>query len=143
MSQANIELHRRARDAFNERDLDAFLALADPDVEIVPQTVQLEGVASFHGHDGIRKWWSDLLSVFPDFQTELDEVRERGDLTIARARLRGHGVESDAFFERPIWQVVEWRHEKAVWWGTFLSEAKASEAAALRDQASHERDDAA
>jgi ketosteroid isomerase-like protein len=138
MSQANIELHRRAHDAFNERDLDAFLALADPDVEIVPQTVQLEGVASFHGHDGVRKWWSDLLSVFPDFQTELDEVRERGDLTIARARLRGHGVESDAFFERPIWQVVEWRDGKAVWWGTFLSEAEAIEAAELRDRASQE-----
>jgi ketosteroid isomerase-like protein len=133
MSPANIELHRRAHDAFNQRDLDAFLALADPDIEIAPQTVQLEGVASFQGHDGVRRWWTDLLAVFPDFHTEIDEVRERGDLTIVRARLRGHGVESDAFFERHIWQVVKWRDSKALWWGTFLNEGDAEDAASLRD----------
>jgi len=31
MSQENVELSRRAVDAFNRRDLDAFLALMDPD----------------------------------------------------------------------------------------------------------------
>jgi ketosteroid isomerase-like protein len=132
MSRENVEQLRRAHDAFNRRDIDAFLALADPEVELTPLTVELEGVTSFRGHDGIRTWWNDLLTVFPDFQTEIDEVRDLGAVTVARARLRGHGTESDAFFERPIWQVVQWRDERAVWWRTFLGEAEALEAAALR-----------
>ena len=36
MSQENVELHQRAFDAFNRRDLDAFLALADPNIELTP-----------------------------------------------------------------------------------------------------------
>jgi ketosteroid isomerase-like protein len=132
MPETNVDLLRRAHDAFNRRDLEAFVALAAPDVEITPLTVELEGVASYHGHDGLRSWWKDLLTVFPDFRTEIEEVRDLGHVTLARARLRGHGVESDAFFERPIWQVVEWRDQKAVWWRTFLSEGEALEAVALR-----------
>jgi ketosteroid isomerase-like protein len=132
MPESNVELVYRAHDAFNRRDFGAFVALADPDVEITPLTVGLEGVTSYHGHTGLRSWWKDLLTVFPDFQTQVDEVRALGAMTVARARLRGHGIESDAFFERPIWQVVEWRDEKAVWWRAFPSEAKAMEAAAAR-----------
>jgi ketosteroid isomerase-like protein len=133
MSQENVDLLQRAHDAFNQRDIDAFLALADSDVELTPLTVELEGVTSYRGHAGVRSWWRELLTVFPDFQTEIEEVRELGDVTVARARLRGHGIESDAFFERPIWQVVEWRDEKAVWWRTFLREDEALEAAGLRN----------
>jgi ketosteroid isomerase-like protein len=132
MSKRNVELVHGAHDAFNRRDLEAFVEFAAPEVEITPLTVELEGVTSYHGHGGIRSWWKDLLTVFPDFRTEIDEVRDLGDVTLARARLRGHGVESDAFFERPIWQVVEWRDEKAVWWRAFLSEAEALEAVSLR-----------
>jgi hypothetical protein len=35
MSQENVQLSRRALDAFNQRDLDACLALMDADVEFV------------------------------------------------------------------------------------------------------------
>jgi hypothetical protein len=47
MSQENVERVYRAMDAFNRRDLDAFLALADPSVEFTPYVVGLEG--SYHG----------------------------------------------------------------------------------------------
>ena len=33
MSQENAKLHRRANEAFNQRDLDGLLALMDPNVE--------------------------------------------------------------------------------------------------------------
>jgi len=36
MSQENVELHYRSIDAVNRRDLAAFLALMDRDVEAVP-----------------------------------------------------------------------------------------------------------
>jgi ketosteroid isomerase-like protein len=133
VSQADVERHREAFDAFNRRDYDAFLALADRDVELTPLTVGVEGIRSYRGHNGVRAWWDDLLAVFPDFHAEAEEIRDLGDLTVARGRLRGRGVESDASFERQIWQVVEWRRGRVVRWRTFMSEAEAIEAAGSRD----------
>ena len=43
MSQENVELLYRAYDAFNGRDLDAFLALMDPEVELTTRIMELEG----------------------------------------------------------------------------------------------------
>jgi hypothetical protein len=33
MSQENVELHRRAVETFNARDVEAFVALGDPEIE--------------------------------------------------------------------------------------------------------------
>ena len=43
MSQENVELVYWVSDAFNQRDLDGVLALADPDIEYVPRIRELEG----------------------------------------------------------------------------------------------------
>jgi hypothetical protein len=56
MSQENVELHRSAVEAFNRRGLDAFLSLADEEIEITPLNLELEG-GSYHGDDGIRSFW--------------------------------------------------------------------------------------
>jgi len=54
----------------------------DDDVEAVSLLVAMEG--GYHGHAGIRRWWQDLLDVFPDYTAQLaDEVHELGDLTLA------------------------------------------------------------
>ena len=57
MSQENVELLYEANDAFNRRDLDAVLALADSEVEFFPRILELEGGGPYRGHDGIRRWW--------------------------------------------------------------------------------------
>jgi ketosteroid isomerase-like protein len=92
MSQENVELAHRAFDALNRRDLGAFLALMDDDVEAVPRLVAMEG--GYHGHDGIRRWWQNLLDAFPDYSVEIVEVRDLGDLTFIALRNRGHGAGS-------------------------------------------------
>ena len=64
MSQENVELVYRVLDAVNRRDLDDYLALLDDDVEYVPRGAAMEG--SYHGHDGIRRWWESVFGVWPD-----------------------------------------------------------------------------
>ena len=132
MSEENVELHQRAFDAFNGRDLDAFLALADRNIELTPLNLELEG-GSYRGHAGVRSFWDDYLTVFPDFRVELDEVRDLGDVTVARVRLRGHGTGSEVPFAQPIWQVAKWRRKKCVWWHSFRRENDALEAARLEE----------
>jgi SnoaL-like domain len=61
MSRENVELTHRAIDAFNQRDLDAFLALMDADVEFIALEVEMEG--GYHGHAGMRRWWGSLVDV--------------------------------------------------------------------------------
>jgi ketosteroid isomerase-like protein len=133
MSQEYVELHRRAIDAFNRRDLDAFLALTDPDVEFISRIVELEGGGPYRGHDGVRRWWEDLFGVFPDFSAEVEEVQDLGDVTVTRVRQHSQGVESDAPADQTQWIVTEWRHKKGIWWRVFLSEAEAIDAAGLRE----------
>jgi ketosteroid isomerase-like protein len=132
MTQENVELVHHAYDAFNRRDLDAFLAALDPDVELTPRTMELEG-GSYCGHDGVRDWWRTLFAVFPDFSTEILEVRDRGDSLIVGARVRGHGVEGGAPFEEVWWQAIKVRDGKATWWQNFGREAEALEAAGLAE----------
>jgi ketosteroid isomerase-like protein len=52
MPPDNVTLLHRAYEALNRRDLDAFLALMDPDVEALPRVVALE--SAYRGHNGIR-----------------------------------------------------------------------------------------
>jgi hypothetical protein len=84
MSQENVELALRAYDAFNRRDWAAFVALIDDDVEIVTRIAVIEG--GRHGHDGMRGWWENMLTAFPDYDTEVVDVRDLGDVTTANAR---------------------------------------------------------
>ena len=131
MSQENVDLTYRAFDAFNRRDLDASLALTDDDVEAVPRAARMEG--SYHGHEGVRRWWDDLLSAIPDFNVEVGEVRAYGDLTVAPLHLRGHGAGSDVPLDATVWYVGRWRRGKCVWWRTFDTQAEALEAAGLSE----------
>ena len=125
MSQENVELFYEGNKAFNRRDLDALLALADPDIEVLSRIAELEGGGPYRGHDGVRSWWESLFSIFPDYSAELEEVRDLGKVMLARVLNRGHGSGSDAPMGEAAWHVVEWRHKKAIWWGSYGSEADA------------------
>ena len=134
MSQENVELIRQSHDAFNRRDLDAFLEFFDPDVEFTTRFASPEGGdPQYHGHDGIREWWEDLLAIFPDFRSEVLEVRDSGDHGITAARIRGHGLDSGTPMDEMVWQAWEARDGKALWWRTFGSEAEALEAAGIEE----------
>jgi hypothetical protein len=133
MSEKNVELLRQAIDAFNRRDLDAFLALMDPGVEFTPYERAVEGLGPYHGHQAVRAWWGESFEALPDLSAELYEVREVGDVTFSHGRLRGTGAGSGASFERTLWMLNEWREGKQVWWHAFGSEADALEAAGLQE----------
>ena len=133
MSQENVETLYRALDAINRRDLETLLTLHDPDVEIIPRILRVEGGRPYRGHQGLRNWWKDLHDVFPEFSAEIAEVKDLGNVTLSRLSLRGEGLESGAAMEQTAWQVVKFRDNKAVWWAIFLSEAEALEGARLID----------
>jgi ketosteroid isomerase-like protein len=131
MSEENLRLAYRAVDAMNERDLDAFLALMDKDVEAVSRIVAMEG--GLHGHDGIRRWWDSWFEAFPDYGVEVVDVRDLGAVVLATFRAIGHGAGSDVPLEDNVWHVSRWRDGRCIWWQVFYTEAEALEAAGLRE----------
>ena len=133
MSQQNVDRFLESVEAFNRRDLDAFLALMDPDVKFVVRLMKMEGRPHLQGHDGVREWWRGMFAVFPDFQLDVVEARDHGDSVIAAVRMHGHGVDSGVPFEEEVWQAIKARDGKATWWQTFPSEAEALEAAGLSE----------
>ena len=131
MSQENVDLTRRAFKAFEDRDLDALLAMLSDDVEAFPILAGMEG--GYRGHDGIRRWWAGLLGTFPDFSAEIVELRDLGDTTIAVLRLRGHGSESATPVDVRVWHVSRLRHGKCIGWRVYTSERDALEAVGLSE----------
>jgi hypothetical protein len=63
----------------------------------------------------MRRWWETMLTAFPDYDIEVVEVRDLGDVTLASLRALGHGAGSDVPFEDLLWHAGRWRRGKCVW----------------------------
>ena len=69
------EIGLRFIEAFNRRDAEALVALADPRIEFHPTS--LAGAERvYRGHDGIRRWVRDLGRSEIQHQVRVREVRE-------------------------------------------------------------------
>ena len=93
-----MEIGRRAFEAFNRRDITAFLDLLDPDVEWVPILAVLEGHV-YRGHEDVQRWVEDLDPDWEFFEVYYEELQDLGDRVLIfghwRARGRASGVESE------------------------------------------------
>ena len=130
MSQENVEIVRGTYDAFEARDLPAFLSYMDPEVEYRSLVLEVEGV--YHGHEGVRSWWESVLAVFPDWRPKVEEARDLGDRVLVRVRAEGRGTGSGVAQERYIWQVADVRDGRLRSSAFFRTEQEAREAAGLR-----------
>ena len=99
----------------------------------MPRLAGMEGGGAYVGHDGIRAWWDSMFSAYSDYVAEAEEVRDLGDVTFARAHIRGHGKGSGVPMEQTQWHVAEWREGLIARWQSFASEAEALEAAGLSE----------
>jgi hypothetical protein len=97
----------------------------------ISRVLAIEG-ESYRGHGGTRKWWKDLLGVFPDFGIEVVWVRDAGNLTVAELRNSAGGEGSTALQEL-VWQVSEWRDGRVVRWQIYDRKQDALEAAGLSE----------
>jgi ketosteroid isomerase-like protein len=131
MAQADIDVVRESHDAFRRRDLEAFLGYMDPEVEFRSHVLELEG--AYHGHDGVRAWWNNVVAVFPDWSPRMEDARDIGDSVLVRVRAEGKGTGSGVPLERDIWQVVQVRGGRLKSWAFFRTEREALEAVATRE----------
>jgi len=129
MSEENVALLRKGYAAVNRGDIDGLLASIHADVEFTSLIAEAEG-ETFHGHDGVRRWWNEVVLPLGGLHGELEEVRDFGDTVIARVfgTYRPRGVE----VHQTVWNVVRFNDEKATWWQFFRTEHEALDAAGVR-----------
>ena len=124
--QAIADLLHEAADALNRGDLEAYLALIDPEVEFTSLIAEAEG-ETFHGHEGVRHWWRDIRGAFDEARWEFVDIHQLGEEK-AVSYMRITGVLSGVPVEQAMWQSIVMRNGRGIWWRFFRSEEEAREA---------------
>jgi ketosteroid isomerase-like protein len=135
MSQENVEAFRGAIEAYNRRDIDAFLKIFDPMVETRPLTLAMFGqeASMYRGHEGIRQFIRDVDEVLPEMQVEPLEIRDLGERIVARGRLHARGRASGAEIESPVSWLVDFKNGRVIRMRDYLDFTEALEAAGLSE----------
>jgi len=106
VSQENVEIVRRATDAWNRQDLEGMRALSAPEIEYVNSPAAVEP-GTRRGYDEVtavlRTQWESL----PDARQEIDRLYDRGDEIIGLGRLSRRMPGSDARIEDRV--LISWK----------------------------------
>ena len=138
MSEENVELVRRAFEAFNRGGVDACVSegIWSPEVvwDVTPSGIP--GLGTYRGHEEVKAFFEDdWFKAFPfeEWEVELEEVIDAGDRVIGMSRQHGRGASSGAVAELELAQVATVRNGQIVRVDNYLDREKALEAAGLRE----------
>jgi len=97
MSQENVEIVRQFIEAARSGDvhaIEAFLAVSDPGIEHT-RLPAASGPETYCGHDGARRWFTDMADLWREWRNEIEELAEVAPNTVA-ARVRFIAVGRDS-----------------------------------------------
>jgi ketosteroid isomerase-like protein len=120
MSERNVELLRRFIEAYNARDLESFISLCDPQIEVHSVFAAVAGTV-YRGHDGMRRMFGDLEDAWGDERRiEPEAYFDLGEPTLTFYVLHGRGKQSGAEVALAAAGVSRWRDGLLVYWKTYL-----------------------
>jgi ketosteroid isomerase-like protein len=133
MSQKNVEVVRRAVDAYNRRDLDGMVENWAPDAVLDWSNSRGFEAGVFRGHGEIRAFTQRFLDAFDEVRLEIDDLLEVEDGLLIMENvtyLRGRdGIEVQA---RSAW-LITIRDGEQTSLTLYQTKQEALEAAGVRD----------
>jgi uncharacterized protein len=133
MSQENVELVRRAFEAFDRGDMEGVVADFGPYFEYVA-TGAIPGVRGvYRGAGGYRRFLEAFVGEFDDVHVKTLDFNEAGDQVLVSVTIRGSGRRSRAETSWSFWLLWQVREGKVVRGQGFTSRDEALEAAGLRE----------
>ena len=102
LSEENVEIIRRAFDAFDRGEVDS--ALADADPGFVTYRAEPDGL-TYHGREGFLKATADWTEGFDQWTVRAEEFIEAGDDVVVRLHQRARGRTSGVPIEGEFWFV--------------------------------------
>jgi ketosteroid isomerase-like protein len=113
VSHQNVELLRRVIEAYNARDIEAFIAYFDANVELHSAFAAVGG-AVYRGHDGLRTFFRDFEDAWGGaVRAEPEAYLDLGEQALALYVLHGRGRHSGAEVAMPNAFVARW-HERLI-----------------------------
>ena len=133
VAHGNLEIVRSMYDAWNEGDIDAFLARMDPGIKIDYRAGIFPGIDdTYEGHDGALRYWGDLREPWSSLRLEVEEIRERDDKVATLFTFEGKGREG-IVVRRRLGNVMTLRDGMVVRFDAYGDPRAALEAAGLSE----------
>jgi ketosteroid isomerase-like protein len=129
VSKANVEVVRQALAVLDQRDVEAYLKLASPQIELVNPATPLEG--PINGHEGIRRFFSELWTFSDASEFRVEEIRAVEGRVLAFFVLTTRGRMSEAETSVDLVGVYDLEDGKIRRAQIFLDRADALEAVGL------------
>jgi ketosteroid isomerase-like protein len=129
------ESFRRGMEAYSRGDYDAAVAGFDPEIKWHAHPSLMPDAGTFHGHEGVKRFWGMWAEAMRDMKLEIEvcrEVDENRVLAITRAHGTGAGSGAPVASGR-FAQVVDFREGRAVEVWLYGDVSLARKAAGLAD----------
>ncbi len=102
MPEENVELVRRAEEAWNTGGIDDLLPFYPEDVVWYPFPDAPGWADGLHGHNGIREIMAGWSESFDDYRISTTEIRDLGGVIVSLGEISGTIKGSDAPMRQPI-----------------------------------------
>ena len=135
MSRENVELVRKAGEAFNRHDSETLAAISDDDLEFLSALTSVDtGGAAYRGPGAWAAYFARMDEVWEDWHLEDLEVFDAGDDRVAAVfRLVGRGKSSGVSVEHRIGLAYRMRHGRLWRMRSYLDPTDALDAVGLRE----------
>jgi len=132
MSEENLELVRRAWEAWQRGDIDALFEVWDRDIVWDTTHFQDWPESTYEGHEGVRRFLSEWLELWDEYEAGVDEsLATRDGRVISLAWQRGKGHQSGLEMDIEWAQIATFRDGKITRIDNYDNRGTALEAAGL------------
>jgi ketosteroid isomerase-like protein len=131
VSQANVEIVKRMTDAFNRRDVDAWMECATPDCELLPAMPRAVERAGYRGRTGVEAYVGEITETWEEYRLVPDEFRDLGERVLMLGRIEVCGKGSGTPVDAPFGAISEFRDGKVLRLRGYLDHSGALRAAGL------------
>ena len=132
MAHENVEIIRRGLEAYNRGDVQTLLDISDPEAEFVPLRSLVVG-GSYRGHDGIRRFMTDVGEEWDDRRILLQELREDEGRVVLLGEFEATGKASGVEMRSPVAWIFELREGKVIRMRAYSTQEEALRAIARSD----------
>jgi ketosteroid isomerase-like protein len=126
-----VEIAKRGLDAYNRRDVAAFLATATDDYKTV-STLPDAG-ADFEGREGLERYFQEVADTWEEWHVIAEDFRDLGDRVVMLGRVEGRGRGSGAPVVTPAASISYFRDGKVYLVRLYLDHREALRAAGLTE----------
>ena len=132
MSRENVDLVRLSYELFNSGDVEGWLAMHSPEVELDERYLAPDA-AVYRGHEGVRRWLATGTEAMDSPRFEMLRWFEDGDWVVTEVVVRVRGAASGAETTARLAHAIRMRDGNIVYVASFPTVEQAVEAVGLRE----------